>query len=127
MDRIDIYVNVAGVKYEELADDGYEGESSAEILKRVVAARRMQQKRFEGTGITSNATIPPAYIKQMCRTTKAAQNVLEKAFKSMGLSARSYDKILKVARTIADLEQSTLIEEMHMLEAVQYRNFDRKF
>ena len=66
-------------------------------------------------------------IKQMCRTTPAAQKVLEKAFKSLGLSARSYDKILKVARTIADLEQSKLIEEMHMLEAVQYRNFDRKY
>ena len=127
MDRIDIYVNVASVKYEELADDDYEGESSAEILQRVMIARQMQAERFKGTDITSNATIPPAMIKQMCRTTPVAQKVLEKAFKSLGLSARSYDKILKVARTIADLEQSKLIEEMHMLEAVQYRNFDRKY
>ena len=127
MDRIDIYVNVAGVKYEELAEDDCEGETSAEILCRVMAARQMQTERFKGTDITSNSVIPPAMIKQMCRTTPAAQKVLEKAFKSLGLSARSYDKILKVARTIADLEQSKLIEEMHMLEAVQYRNFDRKF
>ncbi|MBQ7284212.1 MAG: YifB family Mg chelatase-like AAA ATPase, partial [Oscillospiraceae bacterium] len=127
MDRIDIFVNVASVKYEELAGDDYEAESSAEILQRVLVARQMQAKRFEGTDITSNASIPPAYIKEMCKTSKKAQTVLEKAFKSMGLSARSYDKILKVARTIADLEQSPLIEEMHMLEAVQYRNFDRKF
>ena len=127
MDRIDIFVNVASVKYEELADDGYQAESSEDILKRVMIARHMQKERFKGTDITSNASIPPAMIKQMCQTTKGAQNILEKAFRSMGLSARSYDKILKVARTIADLEQSQLIEEMHMLEAVQYRNFDRKF
>ena len=127
MDRIDLYVNVASVKYEELAGDDYEGESSADILQRVMVARQMQAERFKGTDITSNSVIPPAMIKQMCRTTPAAQKVLEKAFKSLGLSARSYDKILKVARTIADLEQSKLIEEMHMLEAVQYRNFDRKY
>ncbi|MBE6888162.1 MAG: ATP-binding protein [Ruminococcaceae bacterium] len=127
MDRIDLYVNVASVKYEELAGDDYECESSADILQRVMIARQMQAERFKGTNIASNATIPPAMIKQMCRTTPAAQKVLEKAFKSLGLSARSYDKILKVARTIADLEQSQLIEEMHMLEAVQYRNFDRKY
>lgn len=127
MDRIDIFVNVAGVKYEELAGDDYESECSADVLQRVIVARQMQAERFKGTDITSNATIPSAHIKQMCRTSQKAQSVLEKAFKSMGLSARSYDKILKVARTIADLEQSPMIEEMHMLEAVQYRNFDRKF
>ena len=87
----------------------------------------MQEDRFKGTDITSNATIPSSQIRNMCKTSRKAQAVLEKAFKSMGLSARSYDKILKVARTIADLEQSPLIEEIHMLEAVQYRNFDRKF
>ena len=127
MDRIDIFVNVASVKYEELADDDYVSESSEEILHRVLNARKMQADRFKGTDITSNATIPASQIRHMCKTSKKAQAVLEKAFKSMGLSARSYDKILKVARTIADLEQSELIEEMHMLEAVQYRNFDRKF
>ena len=127
MDRIDIFVNVASVKYEELAGDDCEAESSKDILKRVLAARSMQAERFKGMDISSNASIPPALVKELCRTTKGAQNILEKAFKSMGLSARSYDKILKVARTIADLEQSPLIEEMHMLEAVQYRNFDRKF
>ena len=127
LDRIDIFVNVAGVKYEELAGDDCDAESSADILKRVSAARAVQTKRFEGTGISSNADIPSSMIRSMCKTTKKAQTVLEKAFKSMGLSARSYDKILKVARTIADLEQSEYIEEMHMLEAVQYRNFDRKF
>ena len=126
MDRIDIFVKVAAVKYEELAGDSGDGETSQEILKRVLAARTMQQKRFEGTAITSNAAIPPAMIKRMCRTTKGAQQVLEKTFRSMGLSARSYDRILKVARTIADLEQSPLIEDIHMLEAVQYRSFDRK-
>ena len=127
MDRIDIFVNVASVKYEELADEDYVAESSEDILKRVLAARQMQAERFKGTDITSNATIPAAMVRQMCKTSKKAQAVLEKAFKTMGLSARSYDKILKVARTIADLEQSPVIEEMHMLEAVQYRNFDRKF
>ncbi len=127
LDRIDIFVNVSGVKYEELAEENCDAESSAEILQRVLKARQMQKKRFYGTNITSNASIPSSEIKNMCKTTKKAQSVLEKAFKSMGLSARSYDKILKVARTIADLDQSQLIDEMHMLEAVQYRNFDRKY
>lgn len=127
MDRIDIHVNVSGVNYDELVTQDCEIESSKEILQRVTAARQLQQKRFEGTGIISNANIPPKYMAQMCKTSAKAQNVIKKAFDALGLSARSYDKILKVARTIADLENSELIEEMHMLEAVQYRNMDRKF
>ncbi|MEG1895312.1 MAG: YifB family Mg chelatase-like AAA ATPase [Oscillospiraceae bacterium] len=127
MDRIDIHVNVAGVNYDELVTNDEEREGSVEISRRVCAARNMQQERFRGTDIISNANIPSKYMAQMCKTTPKAQKVLKKAFDNLGLSARSYDKILKVARTIADLDQSELIEEMHMLEAVQYRNMDRNF
>lgn len=125
MDRIDIYVNVSSVKYEDLAGEESFSESSSSILERVMIAREMQKERFKGYNITSNSSIPPAQIREMCKTTKSAENVLKKAFNNLGLSARSYDKILKVARTIADLEQSNLIEEIHMFEAIQYRNFDR--
>ncbi len=127
MDRIDIYVNVAGVKYEDLAGEDSFSETSSDILQRVLVAREMQKERFKGYDITSNSTIPSAHIREMCKTTKSAESILKRAFTSLGLSARSYDKILKVARTIADIEESKLIEEIHMLEAVQYRNFDRKF
>ncbi|MEG0091766.1 MAG: ATP-binding protein, partial [Oscillospiraceae bacterium] len=127
MDRIDIHVNVAGVNYDDLVTVNDEQESSAEILARVTAARNMQKLRFEGTDIISNANIPSKYMGEMCQTSPAAQEVLKRAFDKLGLSARSYDKLLKVARTIADLEQSELIQELHMLEAVQYRNMDRKY
>lgn len=127
VDRIDIHVNVSGVNYDDLITKAENIESSADILERVTAARGLQQKRFEGTGIISNANIPSKYMSEMCKTSPSAQKILKKAFDTLGLSARSYDKILKVARTIADLEQSELIEDMHMLEAVQYRNMDRKF
>ncbi len=125
MDRIDIYVNVSSVKYEDLVEEESFSETSSSILERVMVAREMQKERFKGYNITSNSSIPPAQIREMCKTTKSAENVLKKAFNNLGLSARSYDKILKVARTIADLEQSKLIEEIHMFEAIQYRNFDR--
>ncbi|MEG2929469.1 MAG: YifB family Mg chelatase-like AAA ATPase [Oscillospiraceae bacterium] len=127
MDRIDIHVNVAGVNYDDLVTVNDEQETSAEILARVTAARNMQKLRFEGTDIISNANIPSKYMGEMCQTSPAAQEVLKRAFDKLGLSARSYDKLLKVARTIADLEQSELIQELHMLEAVQYRNMDRKY
>lgn len=127
LDRIDLHVNVAAVNYDDLASEDSDTESSADILQRVVAARNMQAGRFVGTDITCNANIPPKHMSKMCKTSKKAQQVLKKAFETMGLSARSYDKLLKVARTIADLEGSEVIDEMHMLEAVQYRNADRKF
>ena len=126
MDRLDLHVSLSGVEYEDLTTES-SVEHSAEILKRVLAARAIQEKRFQNTDITNNANIPSKYMSEFCKTSPKARQVLKKAFDVMGLSARSYDKILKVSRTIADLSGSDLIDELHILEAVQYRNMDRSF
>ncbi|MEG1862991.1 MAG: YifB family Mg chelatase-like AAA ATPase, partial [Oscillospiraceae bacterium] len=119
LDRIDVFVSLASVEYDALTTEGG-AESSCDILKRVLEARALQEKRFAQTEISCNANISSKYMSTMCKTTTKAQEVLKKAFDMMGLSARSYDKILKVSRTIADLDGSELIDELHILEAVQY-------
>lgn len=126
LDRIDLHVRLNDVEYEDLVNQN-QAESSADILQRVLQARALQNKRFANTGILTNADIPSGLMQQFCKTTTSAQSVLKKAFSTLGLSARSYDKILKVARTIADLDHSQVIEDLHILEALQYRNMDRKF
>lgn len=127
MDRIDIFVNVASVKYADLAQEYGENKSSEDMLKNVMTARSIQQKRFEGTNINFNSEIPSSMMKDMCKVSPSGEKILKKAFDSFGLSARSYDKILKVARTAADMEESEYIEDIHILEAVQYRNYDRTY
>ncbi len=123
MDRIDLHVRLEDVEWEQLTGDE-KPESSAEILKRVMAARQMQAQRYSGLGFDTNSTIPPKYMGKFCKTTPKGQAILKKVFDSMNLSARSYDKVLKVARTIADLDGSEMIDVPHILEAVQYRNND---
>ena len=126
LDRIDLHVEVAPVAYDDLArDEG--GESSAAIRARVLAARAVQQRRYAGTGVFSNAALPSGMLREACRLTPPAAAVLKSAFERMGLSARAYDRVLRVSRTIADLEDSALIEAQHVSEAVQYRNLDRKY
>lgn len=124
LDRIDLHVRLEDVNWEALTDEK-KSESSGEILKRVVKARRIQSERYAGLDFDTNGNIPSKFMSKYCKTTPQAQKVLEKVFKTLSLSARSYDKVLKVARTIADLEGSRLIEEIHILEAVGYRNYDR--
>ena len=102
-------------------------ESSTEIRKRVNAARRIQNERYKGTEITCNAMLTPAMIHQYCELTDGAKELLKNAFERMGLSARAYDRILKVSRTIADLDESELIDVKHIAEALQYRSLDRKY
>ena len=102
-------------------------ESSAEIRKRVNAARKLQNERYEGTGITCNAMLTPAMLGKYCVLTDGAKVMLKNAFERMGLSARAYDRILKVARTIADLDESEKIDVGHIAEALQYRSLDRKY
>ena len=102
-------------------------ESSAAIRERVNAARKIQNDRYKGTGITCNAMLTPAFLHQFCVLTEGAQNMLKTAFERMGLSARAYDRILKVARTIADLDGSEDIDIQHIAEALQYRSLDRKY
>ena len=91
------------------------------------AARLIQQNRFKGTAVTCNAKMDSAATKKYCVVTDAAMNMLEAAFEKLGLSARAYDKILRVARTIADLDNSEIIDVKHIAEAIGYRSLDRKF
>ncbi len=126
LDRIDIHIEVPPVDFEKLAD-AEKGEPSAAMRQRVEAARKLQQARLAGTGVTCNAHMPAGLTKECCRPTDAAMRLLEGAFEKLGLSARAYDKILRVARTIADLDGSETIETPHVAEAVQYRSLDRKF
>lgn len=126
LDRIDIHIEVQSVDYDKLSGKGNE-ESSAEIRKRVNAARQIQNKRFEGTNITCNAKMTPRATREFCVLSPEADDLLRASFESMGLSARAYDKILRIGRTIADLDNSENIEITHIAEALQYRSLDRKY
>lgn len=125
LDRIDLHIDVPRVQYEEMAGQRAE-ESSADIRKRVIAAREIQLKRFAQDGICCNAEMERKHIVAYCQMTPIAQQILEEAFKVLGLSARGYDRILKVARTIADLSGEEMIDMEHIAEAIQYRRLDRK-
>lgn len=126
LDRLDIHVEVPPVEFNDLSSSE-KSESSAEIKKRVDRVRQIQNERFKDTGITCNAHITSALLHEMCPLDDKAENVLEKSFNVMGLSARAYDRILKVSRTIADLDNSEVIKAPHIFEAIQYRNLDRKY
>ena len=126
LDRIDLHIEVPPVEFEELAAKG-KAESSAAIRRRVEAARAIQRERFAGTGILTNSAIPADRMKDVCRLTDGATALLKNAFDKMGLSARAYDRLLKVSRTIADLDGAETIDLAHIAEAVQYRGLDRKY
>lgn len=126
LDRIDLHIEVEPVDYEKLSSRNKE-ETSAEIRKRVNKAREIQRKRFEGTDISCNAKMSPKVTKEFCVLTEEASNLLKLSFDKLGLSARAYDKILRIARTIADLEESESIELSHIAEAIQFRSLDRKY
>lgn len=125
IDRIDIHIEVPAVKLEELKVRK-KGESSENILARVTKCRNIQNVRFRELDINTNSQIPDSLIDDICRIKPSDLNLLENAMKKLNLSARAYNRILKVARTIADLGNSELIESTHLLEAIQYRNLDRK-
>ncbi len=124
LDRIDLHINVPSVAYEQLKDRT-PAESSAAIRQRVNEARDRQMRRYQGTGIFCNAQLLPGMMREACPLTANAQGLMGSVFDALGLSARSYDRILKVARTIADLEGKDVIEEKHVAEAIQYRSLDR--
>lgn len=119
LDRIDIFINVQPLTYDEFR--GKKGEKSASIRERVRKAREIQMKRFEGYGIYTNSRMTPRMIKEFCKLSPEAENLLRMASNSMGISARGISRILKVARTIADLEGSKDIQTHHIAEAIQYR------
>ena len=126
LDRIDIQIEVTPVKYQKL-DSSEKIESSIEIKKRVDLARKIQQKRYEKDAIYTNSQLSPKLIEQYCRLNNESKKILELAFHRLGLSARAYGRILKVARTIADLEQKENIGTEHVAEAIQYRSLDKKY
>lgn len=127
LDRIDIHVEVPAVKYEELSSKR-KGESSIEIRKRVIKARKLQAERFaEHKNIYKNADMPTKLIREFCPLDDASQNLLKMAMSRLGLSARAYDRILKVSRTIADLAGAENVEPSHISEAIQYRSLDREY
>lgn len=126
LDRIDLHLEVSAVKYEEISNKK-KSESSEEIRKRVEAAREIQAERFKDLPIFSNAQMESRDISRFCVLTPDAEKTLKNAFDNLHLSARGYDKIIKVARTIADLDSSESISEIHLLEAISYRNLDKKY
>ena len=126
LDRIDIHIEVPAVKYKDLASTA-SGESSAVVRQRAQKAREIQQKRFADAKIYCNADMQPRQLKKYCQIGDAAQELLKMAITQLGLSARAYDRILKVSRTIADLAGDESMEAEHVSEAIQYRSLDRDF
>ncbi len=126
LDRIDIHIEVPAIKYKDLSSTE-KGEKSSEVRKRVVSARQKQIKRFENVNyIFNNADMGSKEIREYCKLEDAGANLLKMAMTKLGLSARAYDRILKVSRTIADLEDSENILPNHVSEAIQYRSLDRE-
>ncbi|MEA4926628.1 MAG: YifB family Mg chelatase-like AAA ATPase [Syntrophomonadaceae bacterium] len=126
LDRMDLHVEVPRIQYEQLQDQS-RTENSASIRARVKQAREMQSRRFAGTKITLNSQMTPAMVKAYCKLDMKSEQMLKQAFNRFNMSARAYDRILKVARTIADLEGSADIKAQHVAEAIQYRSLDRKY
>ena len=126
LDRIDIQIEVNPVKYSSL-DSNIKIETSEQIRERVNKARKIQVKRYSEYHIYSNSELSPVLIEKYCKLDKESKKILKSAFETLGLSARAYGRILKVARTIADLDNKEDIESSHIAEAIQYRSLDRKY
>lgn len=126
LDRIDIHVEVSPVPFDDLSDKR-KGESSSEIRARVVEARKIQTQRYKtAERIHYNAQIGPKQLDEFCLLDDVSKNLLKSAIEKLGLSARAYDRILRVGRTIADLDKSEVIQAHHIGEAIQYRSLDRE-
>ena len=126
LDRIDIHIEVQKVEFDQLAERR-KGEKSEDIRKRVLIAREAQRERYKDLKISYNAQIGPKEIEKFCELDTASFNLIKMAMEKLNLSARAYDRILKVSRTIADLEESENILSHHVSEAIQYRSLDREF
>ena len=124
LDRFDIHVDVPSLDHKELTKN-LTGETSSVIRERVNKARTIQKTRFNGEGIFSNSQMMPKLVKKYSSPEPKCINLLETAIKKLGLSARAYDRILKVSRTIADLDSEENVKPNHILEAIQYRSMDR--
>ena len=126
LDRIDLHIQVPAVKYKELAQEE-KSEESAAVRERILEARRVQEKRLEAFGIYCNAQIMPGILRRFCALDAESEKQMENAIVRLGLSARAYDRILRVSRTMADLDKSDRIEARHVAEAIQYRTLDRVY
>ena len=126
LDRIDIHVEVQSVKYDDLSS-ARPSESSEEIKKRVNKARLIQLERYKDDGIYCNSELNAELIKKYCILDEECSELLKSAFEKLGFSARAHARVLKLARTIADLDGEKNILKKHLAEAIQYRNLDRKF
>lgn len=126
LDRMDLEIEVQPVSCDDLQNNSIE-ETSEDIKKRVVKAREIQSARYKGLNIFTNSELTPRLVLKYCKITSESEMLMKNAFDTLGLSARAYNKILKVARTIADLEQEENISTMHVAEAIQYRTMDRKY
>ncbi len=124
LDRVDIHVDVPALRYKELSSETT-GEPSSQIRKRVNEARKIQRQRFKGTKVFCNANMTTRHIKKYCKPDEEGHNLLKMSINELGISARAYDRILKVSRTIADLEGIEDIKPHHISEAIQYRTLDR--
>jgi magnesium chelatase family protein len=124
MDRIDIHIEVPAVKYRDLTGES-SGEDSETIKRRVNQARDVQRERFSGKRLYCNAQMASRHLKKYCQIGEDSKTLLEQAIDKLGLSARAYTRILKIARTIADLEKVEMIGPGHISEAIQYRSLDR--
>ncbi len=127
LDRIDLHIEVASVKYEKFGEENIKQETSEKIKNRVNIARKIQVERYKEYGIFSNSELTPKLIEKYCKLDKKSKDILKIAFDKLGLSARAYGRILKVARTIADLEQEENILDKHIIEAIGYRSLDKKY
>lgn len=125
LDRIDIHIEVSSVKYKDLESTKAE-ETSAAIRERVNKTRKIQLERYRDLKIFSNSQLQPAMINKFCKLDDKGKEILKNAFDKLGLSARAHNRILKVARTIADMEESEAIKPHHLAEAIQYRSLDRR-
>ena len=126
LDRIDLHIEVKPVEYKKISSDE-QCETSAQIKSRVNKARKIQLERYKKLKIYSNSELTPALINKYCKLDTNSKELLRKAFEKLGLSGRAYGRILKVARTIADLDDSENIKQTHIAEAIQYRSLDRRF
>ena len=126
LDRIDIQVEMNSIRYESFNSDEEE-EKSEVIRNRVIKARKIQQERYKDYGISSNSELTPQLLEKFCKIDEDSRKILAKAINSYKMSARAYTRILKLARTIADLASSEDIKAKHVLEAIQYRIIDKKY
>ena len=125
MDRIDLHIEVDSVTYDDINSEAHE-ESSEIVKERVNKARKIQQERFKGK-IHSNSEMSSQMVKKYCELSPTCEALIKTAFERFNLTARAYNRILKVARTIADLEGAEKIETAHLLEAINYRSLDSKY